>query len=182
MQRRPDITCSSDVEFQRYGPIVNQCVFSADRKYRYLLIHRWEPESPERPCMWIALNPSIADESRLDNTLTRIRSFSSAAGFNVFYLVNLFALVSTDLRAMKRHPEPVGKDNDSQIRRIATRFPAIFVAWGTNGRHLGRDREVLELLTQLGRPGLLCFGVNQDGSPKHPLHLSGRLQPVVYRP
>jgi hypothetical protein len=99
MQRRPDITCSSDVEFQRYGPIVNQCVFSADRKYRYLLIHRWEPESPERPCMWIALNPSIADESRLDNTLTRIRSFSSAAGFNVFYLVNLFALVSTDLRA-----------------------------------------------------------------------------------
>jgi len=131
-------------------PIVNQCVFSADRRYRYLLIHRWEPELPERPCMWIALNPSIADESRLDNTLTRIRSFSTVAGFNVFYMVNLFALVSTDLRAMKRHPEPVGKDNDVHIHRIAAQFPTIFVAWGANGRHLDRDREVLGLLAQLG--------------------------------
>jgi hypothetical protein len=132
--------------------------------------------------MWIALNPSIADESRLDNTLTRIRSFSSAAGFNVFYVLNLFALVSTDLRTMKRHPEPVGKDNDVHIRQIAAQFPTIFVAWGTNGRHLDRDREVLGLLAQLGRPDLLCFGINQDGSPKHPLHLSRRLQPVIYRP
>src|SRR3982074_2924925 len=114
----------------RRGSIVNQCVFSADRRYRYLLIHRWEPELPERPCMWIALNPSIADESGLDNTLIRIRSFSSAAGFNAFYMVNLFALVSTDLRAMKRHPEPVGTDNNFYIQRIAARIPTIFVAWG----------------------------------------------------
>ena len=161
--------------------IVNQCVFSADRRYRYLLIHRWEPELQERPCMLIALNPSIADESRLDNTLTRIRSFSTVAGFNVFYMVNLFALVSTDLRAMKRHPEPVGKDNDVHIHRIAAQFPTIYVAWGANGRHLERDREVLRLLAQLGRPDLLCFGTNKNGSPKHPLHLSGKLKPVIYR-
>jgi hypothetical protein len=161
-------------------PIVNQCVFSVDRRYRYLLIHRWEPELPERPCMWIALNPSIADESRLDNTLTRIRSFSTVAGFNVFYMVNLFALVSTDLQAMKRHPEPVGKDNDVHIHRIAAQFPTIFVAWGANGRHLDRDREVLGLLARLGRPDLLCFGASKNGSPKHPLHLSGKLKPVVY--
>jgi hypothetical protein len=161
-------------------PIVNQCIFSADRRYRYLLIHRWEPELPERPCMWIALNPSIADESRLDNTLTRIRSFSTVAGFNVFYVVNLFALVSTDLRAMKRHPEPVGKDNDVHIDRIAAQFPTIFVAWGANGRHLDRDRGVLGLLARLERLDLLCFGTNKNGSPKHPLHLSGKLKPVVY--
>jgi hypothetical protein len=76
----------------------------------------------------------------------------------------------------------VGKDNDAHIRRIAARFQAIFVAWGTNGRHLDRDREVLGLLAQLRRPELLCFGTNQDGSPKHPLHLSGRLHPIIYRP
>jgi len=114
---------------------MNECVFSADRKYRYLLIHRWEPESPERSCMWIALNPSIADESGLDNTLTRIRSFSRAAGFNAFYMANLFALVSTDLKAMKRHSDPVGPDNDDHIRRIAFQILTIFVAWGTHGRH-----------------------------------------------
>src|SRR5437660_12763362 len=96
-------------------PIVNQCVFSADRRYRYLLIHRWEPELPERPCMWIALNPSIADESRLDNTLTRIRSFSSVAGFNVFYMVNLFTLLSTYLRAILCTSELMVNHNDFQI-------------------------------------------------------------------
>src|SRR5260370_19327366 len=98
---------------------MNQCVFSADRKYRYLLIHRWEPESPERPCMWLALNPSTADESGLDNTLMRIPSFSRAAGFHVFYMANLFSLVSTDSEGMKRHCYPFGPDNCAHIRRIA---------------------------------------------------------------
>jgi hypothetical protein len=161
---------------------MNQCVFSADRKYRYLLIHRWEPELPERPCMWIALNPSIADECGLDNTLTRIRSFSWAAGFNALYMTNLFGLVSTDRKALKRHADPVGPDNDDQIRRIAASIPTIFVAWGTDGRHQNRDQEIIQLLAQLGRRDLRCFASNKDGSPSHPLRLSGKLQPVSFRP
>jgi hypothetical protein len=161
---------------------MNQCIFSADRQYRYLLIHRWELQLPERPCMWIALNPSIADESGLDNTLTRIRSFSSAAGFNAFYMANLFGLISTDRKAMKRYPEPVGKDNDEHIRRIATQIPTIFVAWGTDGCHRNRDKEVIQLLAQLGRTDLKCFSTNKGGSPSHPLHLSGKFKPIIYRP
>jgi hypothetical protein len=161
---------------------VNECVFSVDRQYRYLLVHRWEPQQPEQPCLWIGLNPSIADEHRLDSTLTRIRSFSSAAGFNTFYMANLFALVSTDVRAMKRHPEPVGKENDLHIGRVAAQIPAIFVAWGAHGHHQNRDQQVIRLLTGLGRTDLYCFGTNNDGSPKHPLHLSGQLKPIKYRP
>lgn len=160
---------------------MNDCIFSKDRKYRYLLVHRWEPRQPERPCMWIALNPSIADELRLDNTLTRIRSFSTAAGFNTFYMTNLFALVSTDLETMKRSPEPVGGNNDDQIRRVADRIPTIFIAWGTHGHHQQRDRKVIQLLAQVGRRELRCFGINKAGSPKHPLYLSGKLKPRVYR-
>jgi hypothetical protein len=132
--------------------------------------------------MWIGLNPSIADEHRLDSTLTRIRSFSRALGFNTFHMTNLFALVSTNLRAMIRHPEPIGEDNDSYIRRIAAQQSTIFVAWGAHGSHRDRDREVLDLLTKAGRTDLLCFGINKQGSPKHPLHLAGNLKPVPYRP
>jgi hypothetical protein len=161
---------------------MNQCVFSEDRKYRYLLTHRWEPELLERPCMWIALNPSVADESGLDNTLTRIRSFSRAAGFNAFYMLNLFALVSTDRNVLKRHPNPVGSDNDDHIRRSAAQIPAIFVAWGNHGHYQHRDQEVIQLLAQLGRRDLRCFGINKDGSPRHPLHLSGKLKAVFYCP
>jgi hypothetical protein len=161
---------------------MNECVFSADRQYRYLLIHRTEPQLAEQPCLWIGLNPSIADEHRLDNTLTRIRSFSIAAGFGSFYMANLFALVSTDIRAMKRHPEPVGKENDFHIGRVAARIPAIFVAWGAHGRHQNRDQQVIQLLAELSRTDLYCFGTNRNGSPKHPLHLSGQLKPIKYHP
>jgi hypothetical protein len=161
--------------------MMNECVFSADRKYRYLLIHRWEPNLPERPCMWIALNPSIADESRLDNTLIRIRSFSRAAGFNTFYMTNLFGLVSTDWKGLKRNPYPVGPDNDDHIRRIAACIPAIFVAWGNHGHYQNRDREIIQLLAHRGRRSLLCFGTTKDGSPRHPLHLSGKLKPDIYQ-
>jgi hypothetical protein len=160
---------------------MNECVFSPDRKYRYLLIHRWEPAMPERSVMWIGLNPSIADEHQLDNTLTRIRSFSRTLGFNTFHMTNLFALVSTNLSAMIRHPEPIGEDNDVYIRQIATQLSTIFVAWGAHGSHRNRDRHVLDLLTKAGRTDLLCFGINKEGSPKHPLHLAGNLKPVAYR-
>ena len=160
---------------------MNQCIFSADRKYRYLLIHRWEPELAERPCMWIALNPSIADESGLDNTLTRIRSFSRAAGFNTFYMTNLFGLVSTDWSGLKRHPDPVGPENDEHIRRTAAQIPTLFVAWGAHGHYRNRDQEVIQLLMRPGRRSLLCFGTTKDGSPRHPLHLPEKLKPVVYR-
>jgi hypothetical protein len=136
---------------------------------------------PEQPVMWIGLNPSIADEKRLDHTLTRIRSLSRALGFNCFYMTNLFALVSTNLKAMVRHPEPIGKDNDIHIRQVTAQQSTIFVAWGAHGSHLNRDREVLELLAEAGRTDLLCFGMNKNGSPKHPLHLAGNLKPVAYR-
>jgi hypothetical protein len=131
--------------------------------------------------MWIALNPSIADESQLDNTLTRIRSFSRDAGFNTFYMTNLFGLVSTDWKGLKRHPDPVGPDNDEHIRRIAARIPTIFVAWGSHGRYQNRDQEVIQLLAQQGQRDLRCFGTNRDGSPRHPLHLSGKLKPIIYQ-
>jgi hypothetical protein len=131
--------------------------------------------------MWIALNPSIADESGLDNTLTRIRSFSRAAGFNTFYMTNLFGLVSTDWMGLKRDPDPVGPDNDEHIRQIAAQIPTIFVAWGIHGHYQNRDWQVIQLLLQQGRRDLHCFGTNTDGSPRHPLHLSGKLKPVIYR-
>lgn len=97
-------------------------------------------------------------------------------------MVNLFGLVSTDRERIKRHPEPVGKDNDVHIRRMAAKIPAIFVAWGTYGRYRNRDGEVIRLLAGAGRKDLYCFGTNKDGSPKHPLRLSGKVKPAKWLP
>ena len=52
----------------------NACIFSSDRRYRYLLRHTWEPLFAPKFCTWIGLNPSVADETQLDPTLRRIRA------------------------------------------------------------------------------------------------------------
>jgi hypothetical protein len=48
----------------------NECVFSADRRYRYVLKHTWEPLFPKL-CTWIGLNPSIADEQQLERVFEK---------------------------------------------------------------------------------------------------------------
>jgi hypothetical protein len=42
---------------------MNHCVFSADRKYRYLLVHRWEPELIDRHQQrWLTSPPTLSLE------------------------------------------------------------------------------------------------------------------------
>lgn len=129
--------------------------------------------------MWIGLNPSVADEAGLDNTLTRIKAFCSAAGFNCFYMANLFALVSTDSGLMRQHPAPVGPDNDRHILEIAERVEGIVVCWGSYGKHMARDIAVLRILH--GRD-LSCLGLTREGFPRHPLYLPGSLTLQGYDP
>ena len=54
----------------------NECTFSPDRRHRYGLVHRWNPLFGDKLVLWIGLNPSTADEAKLDPTLTRIAAFS----------------------------------------------------------------------------------------------------------
>jgi hypothetical protein len=155
----------------------NECVFSACRRYRYLLVRRWEPLVRERACAWICLNPSVADETRTDPTLIRIQHFSARSGYNAVYLANLFAFVSSDRAALKHERDPVGPDNDDYIRYVAERVTIIFLGWGAAGSHQGRDRAVLALLTGCE---LSCFARTADGSPRHPLYLSSKRLPIPF--
>ena len=156
---------------------MNACIFSPDRNYRYLLIHKWNGLFPERACMWIGLNPSIADEVKLDNTLRRIRGFSAAAGFNSFYMTNLFALVATDPKVIKAHPAPIGPENDEHLLRALKKVMTVFVAWGTHGKQFDRDRQVFALLRD---HQVRCLAVTREGCPQHPLYLKGTLKPIPY--
>jgi hypothetical protein len=57
---------------------------------------------------WIGLNPSIADEQKLNRTLKKILGFTKHFSFQRFKMINLFALVSTDPQVMLKHVDPVG--------------------------------------------------------------------------
>ena len=157
--------------------VQNECAFSECRRYRYLLVRRWEPCARDRACGWICLNPSVADETRTDPTLIRIQHFSARWGFNTVYLANLFAFVSSDRVALKRERDPVGPDNDVYIRYVAKNVNTIFLGWGTAGHYRGRDRVVIELLKGFQ---LACFSRTADGSPRHPLYLSSTMCPMPF--
>lgn len=149
----------------------NECIFSEDRKYRYVLKHSWTDffDVEEKPIAWIALNPSTADENKLDPTLTRIKKFSSKFGFNTFYMLNLFAYRSTDPNNMLIQEDPIGKDNDIWIKNICGKCNVVVCCWGTLGNHRKRQNDVLNLVKDYN---LNYLSLNKDGTPKHPLYLN----------
>lgn len=156
-------------------------LLSPDRQYRYWLLRDWKPG--ERRIAWIGLNPSTADEQRLDPTLRRIYDFSELWGYDGFIMLNLFAFRATVPRVMLLHPEPVGQDNDSHILRVAGEVDKIMCAWGVDGVHRNRSQEVVKMLTDAGHGTKLhAVKINRDGQPGHPLYVRKSISPFRYPP
>ena len=147
--------------------------FSPCRDYRYTLWRWWDQEKPY--VMFIGLNPSTADEIEDDPTIRRCINFAKSWGYGGFCMTNLFALRATDPKNMINHSVPIGQSNDMWITDIASDAGIISAAWGTNGNHLNRDKDVLELLDKM-----YCLGKTKDGFPKHPLYIKADTQPVIF--
>jgi hypothetical protein len=155
----------------------NACIFSSDRRYRYLLRHSWEPTFVPKFCTWIGLNPSIADETQLDPTLRRIRAFSAASGYNGFIMTNLFGLVSTDPDQLYTVDDPVGPENDHYILQAATETRKVVVAWGILGGYQKRCQTVLKMLACFE---VMCLKETMEGYPIHPLYVAGNTELIRY--
>lgn len=152
-----------------FGPL-GSAVFSNDRAYRYLLSRG---EGRARP-VWIMLNPSYATGYRNDHTITKCIEFSRLWGYNGLFVVNLFALISTDPRVLLQVKDPVGPANNTHLKNLATyawdRDVPVIAAWGNNvnsHRSLSRVETVKQVF-----PALYCLGITNKGQPKHPLRLA----------
>lgn len=154
--------------------------FSRCGRYRWWLRRRWRQEAPT--LLFIGLNPSSADGRRDDATLRRLVGFADGWGYGAVEVLNLFALISADPRALRRAAEPVGSRTDAWIRkrvRALLRSSAeaslpLWLGWGNGGRWHGRDREVLALLWRLP-VRLFCLGQTAASQPRHPLYVPGGL-------
>lgn len=120
--------------------------------------------------VWIMLNPSTADAKIDDRTIRRCMGFAYLWGYEEIVVVNLFALRSTDPKALYKHADPVGPENDRWIKEYTKDAKEIIAAWGAHGTLKGRGLQVRNYLWGLGRP-VHRLGLNDDGSPKHPLYL-----------
>jgi hypothetical protein len=147
----------------------SSAAFSNCRDFRFRLTRRW---SDGPTIAFIGLNPSTADEFKLDPTITRITRRANALGFGRLVMLNLFAYRSTDPAALKQRfdagLEIIGDQNNQTIRQEAEKAATVVCAWGVHGTLARRDRDVLRLL---GGIKLHCLGKSKDGHPKHPLYL-----------
>lgn len=146
-------------------------VFDPAREYRYLLTRIWDPTRP--PAVFVMLNPSTADAMDDDPTIRRLagpNGFARRMGAGGLVVVNLFALRSTDPRALRHHPDPVGPLNDAFIRQATTNASAVVVAWGAAGVEHERGPRVTDALAGRG-VALQCLGTTSTGQPRHPLYL-----------
>lgn len=157
--------------------IVRGAALSEDGVYRYQLSRMWSPAPRD---VWIMLNPSTADADVDDPTIRRCMRFSRDWGAGGIVVVNLFALRATDPNELRRHPDPIGPDNDAAIARAVTiaraRGGNVIVAWGSHVMAVHRGRHVRDLV---GDP-LLCLGTTRGDHPRHPLYVRASTVPVAW--
>jgi hypothetical protein len=150
--------------------------FSSCRVYRYRLWRTW---GEGKPLVWIMLNPSTADEVANDPTIERCERRARMWGHGGIVVANLFALRSTDPKALRGHADPIGPDNDETLRAVCRDAGMVICAWGQHGKFLARAAKVHRLIKSAGiQPYALRLG--KDGQPAHPLYLSYELQPFEW--
>ena len=133
---------------------------SNDKKDRFSLSRIWDSKKPK--ALYIMLNPSYADNESDDPTIRRLIFFSKKFKFGGFYVTNLFSQITP-------YPKELNMDNKSKkknlkiISKLIKKSDLIVYAWGN------LVSEPIELRKLIESP--LCFGINKNGTPKHPLYL-----------
>lgn len=146
--------------------------FSACGKYRYSLTRQWT--DGHRFATWIMLNPSTADAEVDDPTIRRCIGFSKSWGYAGLEVVNLYGYRATDPKQLDVVPDPHGPENDRAIKDACLRATIVLCAWGKRGAERGR-----QLRPEINR-SLFHLGMNNDGSPKHPLYVPAVTKPQLW--
>lgn len=189
------MTVDASVESVRFSPC---------RRWRYaldLIVARdvLLGDLPSRGSLGvIMLNPSTADERRLDPTIRRVIGFARTWGFHRVRVRNLYAYRATDPAELRRCASELGLDpvsahddpwaNDRAILELASPSVAstILVAWGSamgawmapRVEHVrARMSGTLEVRSRQ-HADVICLGVTADGAPRHPLYVAARTAPV----
>ncbi len=147
--------------------------FSNDRKYRYSLSRIWD--EPKGLVLFVCLNPSTADESIDDKTVTKCIKFAKAWNYGGILIGNLFAIRSKDSNILYKAVNSIGPDNDKWLKKLVVRAKLTIVAWGNKGSHMNRSMQVLQIIHT---PYSLI--INKTGEPRHPLFISLGTQPIPY--
>lgn len=144
---------------------------SADRLFRYWLLRVWSPALPIFAT--IGSNPSTADEKDDDHTIRKEIGFGERLGYGGLLKVNVGAFRATDPKVWAAASDPFGPENTVEhLQGYLVKFAPTLViaAWGKPCLSCASGRSRAYTIKQF-IVGMKCWGLNSDGSPRHPLRL-----------
>lgn len=158
------------------GTILSGATLSPCELYRYRLWRMWDPSLPRLGC--VAQNPSKADETISDNTVTLMVNRAARTGFGSFEMLNAYAWRSTDPEALRHVVDPIGPDNDAVLMEAFQRIGHIIVAFGVP-KWPSMERRYRDVYGMLRNCGVepKAIARSKDGWPRHPLRLRNDMVP-----
>lgn len=156
--------------------MIKDAILDQSRTYRYLIKRQWGQNS-KNFINFVLLNPSIADETNDDPTITACIKISQNLGYDGLWITNLFAFRATKPADLKKSPNPIGPLNNKYLKDYAQKSKTVIFAWGNHGNFLGRNKEVTDILTE-NFPH--CLEITKLGNPKHPLYIKRTTKPFKF--
>lgn len=157
-------------------------------RYRYFLSRIWNPSPAPILIGFNALNPSKADADIDDPTVLKLCAFGRRWGYDGYILTNLWPLRATDPDDLFTFHGDIVEQGTRELIIKCFRdmnVSEVVCCWGTHAKRAWRDKiltrgdEVKRALRNAGFK-LSCFGLNQDGTPKHPVRLGFETQRRPY--
>ncbi len=150
------------------GATLSEC-----RRYRFALWRIWDDSQPY--ALFIGLNPSTADETLDDPTITRCINFAKNWGYGGIYMANLFAYRATNPNEIYSLIDPIGVGNDDWLKKLSNEAAMTIAAWGNHGLFMGRSKIVANLIQNI-----YALKINKSGEPAHPLYLPVDSKPIRF--
>ncbi|WP_162343230.1 DUF1643 domain-containing protein [Cyclobacterium salsum] len=157
--------------------MVKSAKISSCEKYRYTLTRIWETGKPL--VLFVMLNPSTADATKDDRTITRCIGFSKSWGYGGLHVCNLFAFRATKPKDLLICDNPFGDENIDHIRQLIDKVDKVICAWGNRKllKKLLNGQKGTDLIS-FAKGKLYAIDLGKNGTPKHPLYLKSDLLPV----
>jgi hypothetical protein len=153
--------------------LISTAEFSPCRTWRYQLKRQWQ--EGDNLVAFVGLNPSTADETKNDPTVTRCIKYAQTWDYDGMFMLNIFAYRATDPKVMREFYAPVGPDNNKWILNTVKECRLVVACWGNHGSFLERGKVVASMIQDLK-----CLKITKAGHPSHPLYLKSSLMPVDY--
>ncbi len=137
--------------------------YADKQKYRSRLTVTWRNCVNKRAVV-IGINPSKANDSKSDRTLTVTARFLNMYGIDEFLMLNIYENYATN-------PKDMGKKRKTKFQRFHHELEEadiIFIAWGVSKNHYKTEKRRIEKILKPYQEKLYC-AVNENGNmPVHP--------------